>query len=90
MRDEGLLKLFFADALPPEEAVEIAARDARAPPRASPSSCARWSRGERRRATRFPLMVLQGGIEFTEWFADWCERMEARLLAAAPPREGAA
>ncbi len=23
MREEGLLKLFFADALPPEEAVEI-------------------------------------------------------------------
>ena len=31
----------------------------------------------------FPLMVLQGGIEFNEWFADWCERMEARLLDAA-------
>ena len=29
-------------------------------------------------------MVLQGGIEFNEWFADWCERMEARLLDAAP------
>ncbi len=29
-------------------------------------------------------MVLQGGIEFNEWFADWCERMEERLLAAAP------
>jgi len=33
----------------------------------------------------FSLMVLQGGIEFNEWFADWCERMEQRLLKAARP-----
>ena len=31
----------------------------------------------------FPMIVLQGGLEFTEWFADWCERMEARLLDSA-------
>ena len=31
----------------------------------------------------FPLMVLRGGIEFTEWFADWCERMEAQILESA-------
>jgi hypothetical protein len=32
----------------------------------------------------FPMMVLRGGLEFTEWFGDWCERMEAQLLDAAP------
>ena len=32
----------------------------------------------------FPLIVLRGGIEFTDWFADWCERMERQLLAVAP------
>ena len=31
----------------------------------------------------FPLMVLRGGIEFSEWFADWCERMERQLLEPA-------
>jgi hypothetical protein len=31
----------------------------------------------------FPMIVLQGGLEFTEWFADWCERMKARLLDSA-------
>jgi hypothetical protein len=31
----------------------------------------------------FPLMVLRGGIEFTAWFADWCERMEAQILKSA-------
>ncbi|HEX5983062.1 MAG TPA: PadR family transcriptional regulator [Solirubrobacterales bacterium] len=84
MRDEGLLKLFFADALPREEAVAIL-REMRAQ---------RLAVNERLRAIRemklkgevedpFPLLVLEGGLEFTEWFADWCERMEARLLDSA-------
>jgi PadR family transcriptional regulator, regulatory protein AphA len=82
MRDEGLLKLFFADALPREEAVEIL-RTMRAQ---------RLAMHERLRAIEelkgeiedpFPMMVLRGGLEFTEWFAEWCERMEARLLESA-------
>ena len=86
MREEGLLKLFFAGVLPPAEAAEILR-----------------SMGEHRRAmaTRlremeplaaaktdpFPLMVLQSGIEFTEWFADWCERMEEQVLQPARPEQ---
>jgi hypothetical protein len=31
----------------------------------------------------FPLMVLRGGIEYNDWFAEWCERMETQLLAPA-------
>jgi len=85
MREEGLLKLFFAEALPREEAVEIVR-----------------AMGEHRRGVAaqlraiepiaaaqedpFPLVVLQGGIEFTEWFADWCERMETRLLEPTPEK----
>ncbi|HEX2266538.1 MAG TPA: PadR family transcriptional regulator [Solirubrobacterales bacterium] len=85
MRDEGLLKLFFADALPRAEAVEIL-RSMRAQ---------RLAVHERLRAIKdlklkgeaedsLPLIVLEGGLEFSEWFADWCERMEARLLDSAP------
>ena len=33
----------------------------------------------------FPLIVLRGGLEFTEWFAEWCERMEAQILASPEP-----
>jgi DNA-binding PadR family transcriptional regulator len=82
MRDEGLLKLFFADALPREEAVEIL-RAMRAK---------RLAVNEQLQAIKdlkgeiedpFPMIVLQGGLEFTRWFADWCERMEARLLDTA-------
>jgi predicted ATP-dependent Lon-type protease len=84
MRDEGLLKLFFADALPREEALEIlrAMREQR------------QAVNERLRAIKelkldgeledpFPLFVLEGGLEFTEWFVDWCERMEAQILESA-------
>jgi PadR family transcriptional regulator AphA len=82
MREEGLLKLFFAGALPPEEAVEIlrAMREQR------------LDLSERLRSMEptklemedpYPLMVLRAGIEFNEWFAEWCERMEAQLLEPA-------
>lgn len=87
MRDEGLLKLFFADALPRQEAVEVL-RTMRAQ---------RLEVNERLRAIKemklkgevddpFPLIVLEGGLEFTAWFADWCERMEAQLLESAPKK----
>ncbi len=82
MREEGLLKLFFSGALEPAEAVETL-RAMRA---------IRLDLSERLHAMEpekaelkdpFPLMVLQAGIEFNEWFAGWCERMEAQLLEPA-------
>jgi DNA-binding PadR family transcriptional regulator len=83
MREEGLLKLFFAGVLPPEDAVATlrAMRERRL-------ELAARLRGMEPTALEkdpFSLMVLQGGIEFNEWFADWCERMEERLLTAARP-----
>jgi DNA-binding PadR family transcriptional regulator len=82
MREEGLLKLFFAGVLPPEEAAPILAsmrehrREMVERLRAiEPKAVAKDSGGG-----PFPLMVLRGGIEFNEWFAEWCERMEAQLL----------
>jgi PadR family transcriptional regulator AphA len=85
MREEGLLKLFFAEALPPAEAVEIVRAM-----RAHRLEIAAQLRAIEPMATAnedpFPLIVLRGGIEFTEWFADWCERMEAQILASAPEK----
>jgi PadR family transcriptional regulator, regulatory protein AphA len=81
MRDEGLLKLFFADALPPQEAVEIV----------------RSMRGYREEMNRrlreieltkgeekgsYRLLVLHCGIEYTDWFVGWCHRVEEEILAA--------
>ncbi len=89
MREEGLLKLFFAGVLPRDEAAQIL------------RAMGGYRRGlvERLRAIEpvakekrdeagdpYPLMVLQGGIEFNEWFADWCERMEIGLLSANPKK----
>ncbi|HVY77485.1 MAG TPA: PadR family transcriptional regulator [Solirubrobacterales bacterium] len=83
MREEGLLKLFFSELLEPEEA----AATLRAM-RAQRLALAERLRGMEPKALEkdpYSLMVLRGGVEFNQWFADWCERMEARLLDAARP-----
>jgi PadR family transcriptional regulator, regulatory protein AphA len=83
MREEGLLKLFFANALPAEEAVEIL-RAMRAHRLRVSQQLRAMEPMAQEKDDPFPLIVLRGGIEFTTWFADWCERMERQLLAAAP------
>ena len=78
LRDEGLLKLFFADALAPDDALALAQafrrerqailnrlREIEALAPKERSSCA--------------LVVLAYGIEFHEWAVDWCSRLERRL-----------
>jgi DNA-binding PadR family transcriptional regulator len=82
MRDEGLLKLFFANALPREEAVEIL-RSMRATRLAVNQQLQAIKDLKGEIEDPFPMIVLQGGLEFTQWFVDWCERMEAQLLDAA-------
>jgi PadR family transcriptional regulator AphA len=82
MREEGLLKLFFAGVLPREEAAGIlrSMREHRA------GLAERLQKMEPKALAKedpFPLIVLRGGIEFNEWFADWCERMERQLLEPA-------
>jgi DNA-binding PadR family transcriptional regulator len=80
MREEGLLKLFFAGVLKPDEAVETL----RSMRRMRLDLVQRLRALEPEKAETkdpYPLMVLRAGIEFNEWFADWCERMEAQLLA---------
>lgn len=84
MREEGLLKLFFAGALPREEAVEIL-RAMRAH-REAVLAQFRAMHAEKSGAEMedpFPMIVLRSGIEFTEWFVDWCERMEVEILESA-------
>ncbi len=82
MRDEGLLKLFFAGVLPREEAVEIVRaireRHARALEQLRAIEPKALEKDD-----PYPLLVLRGGIEFNEWFAGWAERMEAQLLEPA-------
>lgn len=86
MREEGLLKLFFAGVLPREQAAETlrSMREYRLGLSARLRAMEPGAQEKLEQDDPFPLMVLQGGIEFNEWFADWCERMEARLLDPAP------
>jgi DNA-binding PadR family transcriptional regulator len=75
-RDESLLRLFFADALPREQALQLLEGRKRGherylevlraigTPPADPS---------------FDQLVLQWGLDFNEWGAKWCEQQLQRL-----------
>jgi PadR family transcriptional regulator AphA len=86
MREEGLLKLFFSGVLPPEQATATlrSMREQRLALAARLRAMDPDAQEKLEQDDPFPLIVLQAGIEFNEWFADWCERMEARLLDPAP------
>ena len=86
MREEGLLKLFFSGVLPPERAAATlrAMREHRLGLAERLREMEPGAEGKLEgMGDPYPLMVLRGGIEFNEWFADWCERMETRLLGSA-------
>jgi DNA-binding PadR family transcriptional regulator len=85
MREEGLLKLFFAGILPPSEAAEIlgAMREHRVGLAERLRGLEPVAQEKSDAGDPFPLMVLRSGVEFNEWFADWCEQMESRLLKPA-------
>ena len=90
MREEGLLKLFFSGVLKPAEAVETlrSMRRARLELAETLRSIEPKPEAVEKLDDPYPLMVLRGGIEFNEWFAGWCERMEAELLAPAVREKG--
>lgn len=86
MREEGLLKLFFSGVLEREEGAETL----RAMRRAREETGAQLRAMEAEKEAiedPYPPMVLRAGIEFNQWFAEWCERMEAELLAATKEKE---
>ena len=91
LRDEGLLKLFFAAAGPPSNALEIVearkriyeeklSRLREIEPHASASADA---------GDPFPYLVLRYGIESSEWAIDWCERARTELEAKKTTRRAA-
>jgi hypothetical protein len=90
MRDEGLLKLFFAEVLEPAEALEVVRsmrRHREAVNQRLRDLQALKGEGEPD-PTCYPLAVLEAGIEFSGWFVDWCHRTEARILTAVPEAKG--
>jgi DNA-binding PadR family transcriptional regulator len=75
MRDEGLLKLFFAGAAPATAKQTLAAKR-----RHHEATVERLRAIEADgKAEGFALVVLRYGIECHGWMAGWCEREEKRL-----------
>jgi PadR family transcriptional regulator, regulatory protein AphA len=88
LRDEGLLKLFFA-AVDPQRADEVLAAKQRlheekvAALRAiEPKALASAAAGD-----PFPHLVLRYGVESSEWMIHWCERARAELAGARRAEE---
>ncbi len=82
MRDEGLLKLFFAGSIDPKRAAEVAreraaiSRTKAAELRAIAEQIERTGspEGIDAEADAGSLTVLRYGIEMSEWTAEWFER----------------
>ena len=95
LRHEGVLKFFFADALEPQEQLELLRRVREEHERLSEQlrairPGAESTSGER--GVEYPLLTLEWGIALNEFNAGWCERMERRIeerLAADEERPAA-
>ena len=82
LRDEGLLKLFFAHSIEPQRAAEIARERAAVARQQATELRAIWDAVDEMGKPHGPdaepdigsLTVLRYGIESSEWAADWFER----------------
>lgn len=84
MRDEGLLRLFFADALAPEEQLTLIRRL-----RESDEAAADWMREEiitladaaEQAGTSFPAIVARLSADIYTYAANWLTELERELEA---------
>jgi PadR family transcriptional regulator, regulatory protein AphA len=88
LRDEGLLKFFFADALSREQTIEHLRRmrtrhEATVGRLREIEPYARAERDEH--GHEFPYLTLQGGIAYHGSSARWCREMEEHLVELASP-----
>lgn len=77
-RDEGILRLFFADAMPPGEALELIKRL-----RSRAEEIGRDFRSEilpvAEKVGGFPLIAAREGADYFAWRASWFEQLETEL-----------
>ena len=85
LRDEGLLKFFFSDALPREAALANL-RAMRARHERTVALLRELEPVVKEDWGGFPHLTLQGGIELHSLMADWCRRTEANLSAGGKRR----
>ena len=77
LRDESLLRLFFADALPQEQALMLL--EGRKIGHEQYLETLRTIDARPGEDTQFVDLVLRWGIEFNEWGAQWCQQQLDRL-----------
>ena len=83
LRDESLLRLFFADALPHEQAIGLLEARKRGHEEYLDVLHAIDERpGD---DPQFVDLVLRWGIAFNEWGAQWCQQQLERLQSAKTP-----
>jgi DNA-binding PadR family transcriptional regulator len=82
LRDESLLRLFFADALPRETALQLLEGRKRGHEEFL-QILREIERLPGGKDPDFVDLVLQWGIEFNEWGAQWCEKHLRRLSKKA-------
>jgi PadR family transcriptional regulator, regulatory protein AphA len=83
LRDEGMLKLFFSDALPERRIANI--REMRADAERKLEQLQALE-GMASRGATGPYLTLQLGLASTRATIDWCDAAERRLAADAEPR----
>ncbi|MGH2957328.1 MAG: PadR family transcriptional regulator [Solirubrobacterales bacterium] len=81
-RDEGLLKLFFSDAVAPEHAAEIARQLAERAVETGDELRAVEEQAEGKNPGAYT--VLRFGIAFNDFIADWFERQAAAFEEGVP------
>jgi DNA-binding PadR family transcriptional regulator len=84
-RDEGLLRLFFADALLPEEALALVKRlreQAEETDRSFRENILPLAESAPEQGFRFPLDAARLGADYYAWRAGWFTKLEAELEAA--------
>ena len=97
MRHEGMLKVFFADSLSPDERITRirdwgdvhrrkadALREIEAEVGDNPTSGAEAVEA----SGSYTFLILRFGIELNEWAAEWCERTAAELEPRGASSQG--
>lgn len=83
LRNEGLLKLFFADVLPAEQQLELV-RAMRAQHEASLDGI-RKATPPYRADKKFGYITWHYGLGLHGWVVDWCRQLESDLAAGRVP-----
>ncbi|MBA2615806.1 MAG: PadR family transcriptional regulator [Actinobacteria bacterium] len=89
VRDEGLLKVFFADTLASDEALAVvrAKRAHHEAVVARLEAVEPYAAAERAGGQAFPPLTLEYGLGLNRWIVAWCADVEERLSAGLPERQ---